>query len=76
MIQTRHEAALATLLAGHASRASVVQGLVHIKARAIEVVASQVHQRLLANWPPGSGAHVPYFFRIDADSNYQPHQVV
>ena len=72
MIQTRHEAALATLLAGHASRASVVQGLV----RAIEVMASQVHQRLLADCPPGSGAHVPYFFRIAADSNYHPHQVV
>lgn len=60
----------------HASRASVVQGSVHVDALAIDVPTPDVQQRFLATWPPGSDAHASYFSRIAAGPTYQPHQVV
>ncbi len=65
-----------TAAPGHASRAGVVQDQVHINALAIEVPASAVQERFLAQWPPGSDAHASYFSRIAAGPNYHPHQVV
>jgi hypothetical protein len=62
--------------AGHVSRAHVVQDGVHIDALAITVPPTDVQQRFLAQWPPGSDAHASYFARIAAGPTYQPEQVV
>ena len=61
---------------GDISRAGVVQGQVFIDALAIEVPASQVQQRFLAQWPQGSDAHASYFSRIAAGPDYHPDQVI
>lgn len=57
-------------------RVGVVHGPVHIDALAISPPASEVQQRFLAQWPPGSDAHASYFSRIAAGPNYHPHQVI
>jgi hypothetical protein len=61
---------------GHASRAQLRQGPVHIDALAIGLPAAEVQQRFLAQWPVGSDAHRSYFSRIAAGPHYHPHQVV
>jgi hypothetical protein len=61
---------------GTSSRAGVVCGPVHIDALAIMLPDSDVQQRFLAQWQPGSDAHASYFSRISAGPNYQPHQVI
>jgi hypothetical protein len=61
---------------GDNSRVGVVHGQIHIDALAITPPASEVQQRFLAQWPPGSDAHASYFSRIAAGPNYHPHQVI
>jgi hypothetical protein len=61
---------------GHVSRAGVRCGAVYLDALAIDVPADAVQQRFLAQWPPGTDAHVSYFSRIASGPRYHPHQVV
>ena len=65
-----------TPYSGDNSRVGVVHGQIHIDALAITPTTSEVQQRFLAQWPPGSDAHASYFSRIAAGPNYHPHQVI
>mgnify|MGYP003586511735 CR=1 FL=1 len=66
-----------TAYAGPHSRASLVQGQVHIDALAIDVPAAAVQQRFLAQWPAGSDAHASYFARVSAGpAGYHPDHVI
>jgi hypothetical protein len=49
---------------------------VHLQALALEVDATQVQARFVAQWPPGSDAHASYFSRIAQGPDYRASQIV
>lgn len=61
---------------GAARRLGVRSGDVHVEAIDIVVDPNVAQAHFLAQWPPGSDAHVSYFGRITRGPDYQPDQVL